>query len=60
MDRPSAIPLPIFALKIIFGQKSDILFASQRQMPERLLKSGYKFLYPNLSQALQDVYLNKR
>jgi uncharacterized protein (TIGR01777 family) len=60
LRRPSAIPLPEFALKILFGEKSNILFSSQRQTPSRLLKSGYKFLYPNLSQALTDVVQNKR
>lgn len=60
MNRPSAIPMPEFFLKILFGKKSDILFSSQRQIPKRLLESGYKFLYPTLSQALKNVVQYKQ
>ncbi|MGE0197834.1 MAG: DUF1731 domain-containing protein, partial [Simkaniaceae bacterium] len=49
-------PLPEFVVHLLFGQKGEeLLLTSTRVEPLRLLETGYTFLYPNLSQALQHV-----
>jgi uncharacterized protein len=54
IHRPTVIPLPEFAARIIMGEMADeLLLASQRCLPKSLLNSGYSFQYPNLEQALQ-------
>ncbi|MBI3211872.1 MAG: TIGR01777 family protein [Simkania negevensis] len=49
-------PLPIFALKLFFGQKGEELFlASIRAYPEKLIQSHFDFHYPSLQQAFDHL-----
>jgi uncharacterized protein (TIGR01777 family) len=53
--RPTLFPIPGFALKLIFGEMSQILLNSQRVVPNEFLKDGFKFKYDNLEKALEDI-----
>ncbi|MBV9171425.1 MAG: TIGR01777 family oxidoreductase [Chloroflexi bacterium] len=56
LHRPSVVPTPAFALRLVFGEVADaLLLASQRVVPERALETGYVYRYPTLEQALQVV-----
>jgi len=56
LGRPTAIPLPAFAARLMFGEMADeLLLASARIQPTKLLASGYQFRYPELDEALQHV-----
>jgi uncharacterized protein (TIGR01777 family) len=56
LRRPTAIPLPAFAARLMFGEMADeLLLASVRVQPTKLLASGYQFRYPELETALQHV-----
>jgi uncharacterized protein (TIGR01777 family) len=52
LHRPAFLPVPAFALRIIFGEGASILTTGQRVLPERTLSLGYKFHYPQLASAL--------
>jgi NAD dependent epimerase/dehydratase family enzyme len=40
----------------MFGEMGEeLLLKGQKVLPEKLLKSGYTFQYPTLSQALSDI-----
>jgi uncharacterized protein (TIGR01777 family) len=52
LHRPAFLPTPKTALRMIFGQMSEIMLASQRVAPARALKSGYSFKYATLPDAL--------
>lgn len=56
LRRPSLIPVPAFALKIMFGEMARVLLTGQRVVPERLLAAGYKFQFPEIISALKDIY----
>jgi hypothetical protein len=47
--------VPGFALKILFGEMSQILLEGQRVEPKKLLTTGYEFKYPHLPEALEDI-----
>jgi len=50
------LPIPAFALKIIFGQMATELFlVSQRVYPRKLLDAGFKFENPELKNALESI-----
>jgi uncharacterized protein len=52
--RPSWLPAPAFALRLVFGEIADaLLLASQRVMPVRAKETGYEFRYPVLEDALR-------
>jgi NAD dependent epimerase/dehydratase family enzyme len=47
--------VPEFALKMMFGEMSEVLLGSQKVLPEATLKSGYEFRYTDVKLALQDA-----
>ncbi len=55
LGRPSFFPAPAFALRLALGEAADLLLAGQRAIPRRLLEAGFRFRYPVLAQALEDL-----
>ncbi len=55
MGRPSWLPVPGFFLKVILGEMSDMLLNSQLVLPEKILKEGFVFMFPDLENALRDI-----
>ncbi len=54
--RPTLIPTPKPALKLLFGELAEpLLFYSQNVQPTRLEKTGYTFRYADLESALRHV-----
>lgn len=52
--RPTFLPLPEFAVNLVFGEMGDaLLLASTRVKPKRLLDAGYEFKYTDLKIALE-------
>ena len=55
VHRPAIFPVPAFALKLLFGEMSEILLASQRVVPAAADAMGFQFRFPELGGALADV-----
>lgn len=56
LSRPMIVHVPAFAVRILFGEMADeVLLASTRAEPTRLLSSGYVFRYPDLEGALRHM-----
>jgi uncharacterized protein (TIGR01777 family) len=56
LSRPAVFPVPAFAAKLAFGQMGEeVLLASQRVEPAKLVTSGYPFQYADLRKALEAV-----
>jgi uncharacterized protein (TIGR01777 family) len=56
LHRPSFLPAPAFALRLILGEMADaIVLGGQRVMPARALEHGFTFRFPELGPALKDV-----
>jgi NAD dependent epimerase/dehydratase family enzyme len=49
------MPLPARALKLALGEASSVLLAGQRAVPEKALKLGFTFQYPEIDAALADI-----
>ena len=56
LGRPTVLPMPEAALKLLFGEMSELLLVSDRMLPKRLLDEGFKFLYPDLDRALAAIF----
>jgi uncharacterized protein len=57
LSRPAILPMPAFAARLVFGQMGDeLLLASQRVEPAKLLASGYVFQKPELRAALEGIF----
>jgi NAD dependent epimerase/dehydratase family enzyme len=56
LSRPAILPMPAFAARLAFGQMGDeLLLASQRVEPAKLIASGYVFQNPDLRAALEGI-----
>jgi len=54
LSRPTIFPMPAIVARTVLGQMADeLLLASQRVEPAKLLSSGYAFQWPDLRQSLQ-------
>jgi uncharacterized protein (TIGR01777 family) len=56
LGRPTLLPMPAAALKLLFGEMSELLLVSDRMVPKRLLQEGFRFRYPNLDGALAAIF----
>ena len=57
LGRPAFFPVPEFALRLAFGEMAagELLLASQRVEPGKLLASGYTFRFRELRAALENL-----
>lgn len=55
VHRPAIFPVPALALRVLFGEMSEVLLASQRVMPKAAEEAGYLFRFPQLAPALADI-----
>jgi uncharacterized protein (TIGR01777 family) len=56
LHRPAILPVPAFALRLMFGEMAEAtVLASQRVRATKLVDSGYAFRYPELDGALRHL-----
>lgn len=55
LSRPSFLTTPGFVLKLVLGEFGSVLLEGQRVSPSKLLKYGFSFRYPNISEALEEA-----
>lgn len=53
LRRPAMFPVPAFALKILFGEMSQILLGGQRVIPQAALRAGFQFRFTEVGDALR-------
>lgn len=54
--RPTLLPAPRFALKLVVGEMAEaLLLSSTRVMPQALLENGFRFRFPDLDTSLRHL-----
>jgi NAD dependent epimerase/dehydratase family enzyme len=56
MRRPSLLPVPGFALKIVVGEFAQSLLTGQRVLPSCAQREGYHFRYPEIEIAFRGIF----
>jgi uncharacterized protein (TIGR01777 family) len=56
MHRPSLLPTPGFAVRIVLGEMADSILTGQRVLPMCAQKHGYHFRYPEIDQAFRGIF----
>ncbi|MBD3401972.1 TIGR01777 family protein [candidate division GN15 bacterium] len=56
LDKPTAVSVPAFALKMMVGEMADeMLLASMRVIPKKLQEAGFEFSHPELESTLRTI-----
>jgi uncharacterized protein len=55
LHRPAIFPVPSLALKLMFGEMSEMVMASQRVVPSVASDAGFSFRFPEIGAALRDI-----
>lgn len=53
LHRPAFLPVPGFALKLLYGEMAQVVTTGSRVVPERLQTVGHSFHHPDLEPALR-------
>ena len=60
LRRPWFFHVPSFIIRLVFGEKADILLESVNAQPERLLNEKFSFTFDTIEPALLDIYRAKK
>ena len=55
LRRPTVLPMPAFALRLLFGEFGNILLASQRVVPNVAETAGFEFRFGEIEPALRNI-----
>ena len=56
LGTPNFFKTPNFLLNSLLGERSMLITEGQKVHPRRLLNNEFKYLYPTLDQALEQIY----
>lgn len=60
LNKPLFLPnIPQFAMRLILGEMSYLLFVSQRVSSKKIEKEGFNFEFNNICRALENIYLEQ-
>ncbi|MEM6720382.1 MAG: TIGR01777 family oxidoreductase [Bacteroidota bacterium] len=60
LKKPFFLPkIPKFVMKLMLGEMSTLLFSSQQVSAKKIENTGFKFTFPDLTPALEDLLKNK-
>jgi len=55
LGRPALLPVPAFALELLYGEMASIVTTGQAPRPTKLQELSYRFVHPELEPALRSV-----
>jgi uncharacterized protein (TIGR01777 family) len=55
LKRPAVMTTPAFLIRLAMGEFGEVLLASQRTLPDKLLSHGFSFKYPHIKDAIRAV-----
>jgi len=59
LGRPTLLPVPAPALRLMFGEMAQLLLGSSRMLPRRLVDEGFRFRYPDIDGALAAIFARR-
>ena len=55
LRRPAVLPVPGFALKLLYGEMAQVVTTGQRAVPAALERAGHGFAHPQIEPALREL-----
>ena len=56
LNKKAPFIIPPFVLKILYGEGAEVLLSSQKVIPKKLIKAGFKFEYPTIEKSLMTMF----
>lgn len=61
IKRPSWLHAPSIVFRLVYGEMAtETLLSDQVVIPERIIKQGYSFIYPDIESALSEIVENRK
>lgn len=60
LRRPAILPVPAFALRLMLGERADLLCAGQKVLPRKAVEAGFAFNFADLGPALDDILKSQK
>jgi hypothetical protein len=60
LHRPALLPVPEFAVKLVFGELAQMVLQGPKVLPKALLDHGFDFYFPKIQDALEDIVSEKK
>ena len=54
--QPAFLKIPVFALKVLYGEAAQMLASGQTVIPQKLMNSGFEFKFPTIEKALVNLF----
>lgn len=54
LSRPTILSIPVFVLRLLYGEGAQVLTSGQTVIPQRLLDRGFQFDFPFIKEAVCD------
>ncbi len=55
LGRPRVLPTPRLAVRLVIGEMAEVVTSGQRVLPAKALDLGYRFRFPEVEAALEDI-----
>ena len=55
LHRPSFLPVPAPAVRLLLGEMATVVLDGQRVVPKKAEALGFRFRFPQIDAALRDV-----
>lgn len=55
LHRPTILPIPEFALRLMYGEAASVLTGSKTVYPKAVIEAGYRFKYPEIETSLAHI-----
>jgi len=55
LHRPSFMPAPGFAIRLVLGEFGSVILKGQKVIPRRLIESGFIFKHPEIEEAIEAI-----
>lgn len=55
LRRPTLLPIPLFLLRILYGEAASVMVGSKEIYPSKALEFGYCFRFGTIEKALEDI-----
>ncbi len=55
LRRPAFLPVPEFALRLLYGEMAEVVLGSQRVIPDAAKNAGFRYSFAGVDEALHAI-----